>query len=235
MATVHAPGVISKPSRMDYEKLRHRINETYMIAKSRNWFVKSELEIGPRAAMDEIDQVEKSIGKKLPTQLLDLLTKLSKSVNLYYQIEEEIPIEFGQIFSGELWFNLRLIEKFNKDFPDWIEASLDESSNNQESIEITKRIKDNKTIFLQVATGDLIAIDDATNEVVYFDHEGDRMHGRSLGKDLNTFLDQWSIMGFFGTEGWQFEEMYDFENGQLKNLNDYKVINWIKWLNNKAS
>jgi len=220
---------------MNYEKLRHRIMETYKVAKSRNWFLKSELTIGQKATAEEITQLENSIGKSLPSQLKELLTQFSKSINLYYQIEEDIPEEFGQIFSGELWFNLALIEKFSKDFPDWIKASLDETLNDPEAIKITKKIKDNKTVFLEVSTGDYIAIDDITNEVIYFDHEGDSMHGKQLGKDLNSFLEQWSIMGFFGIEGWQFEEMYDFEKNQLKELNDNKVINWINWLNIEAS
>jgi hypothetical protein len=216
---------------MNYDNLRKNIIATYRISKSRNWFIKSDLEMDVAATIDEVIKLENSIGKKLPSQLKDLLTNLSKSVNLYYQIEsEEIPSEFGQIFSGEFWYNLKLIENLNKDFKDWISASLDESVNDIESIEITKRIKDNKTVFLAVSTGDLIAIDDETNEVIYFDHEGDSMHGKTLAKDLNTFLVQWSQMGFFGTEGWQFEEIYDFENERLKSINDTKVINWIKWL-----
>ena len=61
------------------------------------------------------------------------------------------------------------------------------------------------------------------------------MHGKSLAKDLNTFLEQWSNMGFIGPEGWQFEEMYDFKQNKLKSLNDNKLVNWINWLNKKAS
>jgi len=220
---------------MNYEKLRHRINKTYNIAKSRNWFIRSELEISLQATSEEINRLEKVINKQLPTQLVELLTNFSKSTNLFYQIEEEIPTRFGQIFAGEFFFNLKLIERLNKDFPYWIEASLDEIANDKEPIAITKAIKDNKTVIFEVANGDLIAIDDLTNEIVYFDHEGDTMHGKILGKDLNTFLDQWSQMGFFGIEGWQFEEMYDFENNQLKKLSDKKVIDWINWLNLKAT
>jgi hypothetical protein len=220
---------------MNYEKLRDRIKKTYNIAKSRNWFIRSELEILGQATSEEINRLEKEINKQLPTQFVQLLVNFSKSTNLFYQIEEEIPSQFGQIFAGEFYFNLELIERLNKNFPDWIEASLDERANDEESIEITKAIKDHKTVLFEVATGDLIAIDDLTNEIVYFDHEGDTMHGKTLGKDLNTFLDQWSQMGFIGTEGWQFEELYDFENNQLKKINDKKVIDWINWLNLKAS
>lgn len=227
--------VISKQDEMNFEQLRQNIIKTNEIAKSRNWFVKTELEIGSTATPSEIAILENSLGKRLPNQLSELLTKMSKSVNLYYQIEEDIPAEFGQIFSGEFWYNIKSIEKLNKDYPEWIEASLDETFNDIESINITKRIKDRKTVLFEVSTGDFIAVDDETNEVIYFDHEGDSMHGKSLSQDLNTFLDQWSNMGFFGTEGWQFEEMYDFEQNKLKSINDDKVANWINWLNREAS
>ncbi len=220
---------------MNYDKLRENIITTYQIAKSRNWFIDSVLKIDIPATIEEINKLENSIGKKLPNQMRDLLTNMSKSVNLYYQIEEEIPKEFGQIFSGDFFYNLKLIKNLNKQFNEWILASLDESLNDIESIEITKRIKDNKTVFLRVSTGDLIAVDDETNEVIYFDHEGDTMHGKILAKDLNTFLEQWSQMGFFGTEGWQFKSMYDFENDKLKSSNDEKVIRWINWLNMTTS
>ena len=218
---------------MDYDKLKEKINEIYQISKSRNWYVHNSLQIERSATVKELNELENAIGKKLPSQLKNLLTNLSKSINLFYQIEEEIPKEFGQIYSGEFDYNLQLIKNLNQDFSEWIDASLDEFSNDIESIEITKKIKENKTAFLSVSTGDIIAIDDITNEVIYFDHEGDSMHGKKLGKDLNAFLEQWSEMGFFGIEGWQFEEMYDFTNNKFRTKSDIKVNNWINWLHKK--
>jgi len=216
---------------MNYDSLRESIIMTHQIAKSRNWYIKFDSIIGDKANEEEIENLELSIGKKLPSQLRDLLMKMSKSVNLYYQIEEDIPSEFGQIFSGGIWFDLDLIENSTKELPEWFEASLDEEINDIESIKITRKLSKRKSVLFDVGNGDLIVIDDETNEVIYLGHEGDTMHGKSLGKDLNSFLDQWSKMGFFGIEGWQLEEMYDFEKNKLKDINDKKVSSWINWLN----
>ena len=220
---------------MNYDTLRENIIKIDQIAKSRNWSTQSDVFIDAIATDKEITDLENSIRKKIPIQLKDLLTQLSKSVQLFYEIEEEVSSEFSKISSGEFYFDLELLEQLNKEYPDWIAASLDEDANDIESIEITKRVKDHKTVILEVSTGDLIVMDDQSNEVLFLDHEGGAMHGKSLAKDLNTFLEQWSLMGFFGTEDWQFEEMYDFEKNSLKSLNDDKVIRWINWLNNKIS
>jgi len=216
---------------MNYHLLKNNLHAIYNIAQSRNWHLEEKLEIEMPIDESIIHTLEEEIGKSIPLQLKELLTEFSAGVYLYYQIEEEKPNAFQKIFSGDFRYDLDALIRLNNYFPYWMEAALDEESHAPEVVAITRSIKDNKTAFMEVNTGDFIAIDDFTNEVIFFDHEGGPMHGKILGKDLNDFLTRWSIMGFFGIEDWQFEVMYNFEANQLRPLDDELVVGWIQWLN----
>ena len=220
---------------MNYTILKQSIESITQITKSRNWDLNEEVVVQPAATQDEIEQLEKGLGKQLPSQLKELLTQFSKGVNLFYTIEEDTPEEFSDISSGEFYYDLESILEINEDYDGWVEASVDEEANDLEAVEITKKIKDNKTVLFSVANGDLIVMDDLTQEVLYFDHEGDTMHGKTLEKSLKEFLIKLSKIGFIGKEGWQFEVLYNFESNRLMDVEEAKVQRWIEWLNEVTS
>ena len=212
-----------------FEKIKTRVLTIESIVKKRNWVLRQKPIIEPPALPTEVNILEEKLKKRLPTEFKELLLHFSRQLEFNYQFEEEIPLEFAELFSGEIYWNTKtLIEQFD-DFNGWIEASLDPITNDEESIEITKKFASGNTPLMSVPNGDLIVIDDQSNEVYYLDHEGDTMHGKRLGKSLFEFLDKWSQFGFIGTEGWQLEEFYDFENNSLIDIDSPKAQRWINW------
>jgi hypothetical protein len=111
-----------------------------------------------------------------------------------------------------------------------LETSLDPRGNDLKSIEITNSTGVNKTPLMRVPNGDFIVIDNDTNEVFYLDHEGDVMHGKRLGKTLFEFMDKWTQVGLIGSEGWQFEALYNFDENDIMEMDNVKVQKWKEWV-----
>ncbi|MEL7121761.1 MAG: hypothetical protein AAFO07_20095 [Bacteroidota bacterium] len=80
--------------------------------------------------------------------------------------------------------------------------------------------------------GDLITFDQEAingNPVIYLSHDDDDLHGAQLGDNFVDFISKWANLGCVGTEAWQFEPFYDYENKLLKS--EGKVIDdWKTWL-----
>lgn len=213
-----------------YENIKKQLKVFEELALNRKWDIYSELIIDKTANIHDIEEVEEIIGYKLPEEYKELFLIVSKKIDFAYSIEEEIPEEYNEIMGGEVSWNLdELVLRIN-DYKDWIEASTDLKYNDKESVEITKRIGVNKTPFIETANGDVLVIDNFTNELFYLDHEGGDFHGKRLGGSLKEFINIWSKIGFIGCEHWQFEKLYDFDEEKLLSLEHPKVQEWIKWL-----
>lgn len=217
-----------------YQQIKHKIKWITEIAKRRKWDVIQELVIERPATKSEIEEVEKEIGFRLPSDYKRLLFEFSRRVAFSYQFEEQVSEEFIEIFSVELSWDIDQIKEQYDDYLGWVEAWLDPENavdSDEEFLKNQEVIVKNKMPFMEVANGDLIVIGEP--EVIYFDHEGDTMHGKRLGKNLFDFLDRWSQIGFIGSEGWQIEQLYDFEKNEIMPLNNPKVQRWLDWLNQK--
>lgn len=69
---------------------------------------------------------------------------------------------------------------------------------------------------LCAANGDVWAIDTSANgrgRVIYLDHEGGDDHGRLLGPDIVTVMNNWARIGCVGPEIWNLEPFLDREKG----------------------
>lgn len=213
-----------------YQNIKIRLSEIEILAKKKNWDIIETLKIEEPASKNEILEIEKKIRKKLPCEYKEILMNFSKKVSLSYHLDIEAPEEFKEVFSGEIFWDINKIIDLTKLYTEWIEASIDPEYNDKQAIIITKKYGLNSTPFMSVPNGDLIIINDITNEVFYLDHEGGEMHGKRLGKSFFNFLDIWTQIGIIGSEGWQFEAIYDFENNKLLPIDNEKVQRWIDWL-----
>ncbi len=199
------------------------------IIKRKNWNLLQNLIIDKPATIIEVRNIEDQLGFSLPEEYKILFTKFSKRVEFRYQFDEEPPKEYQGIFSGEIYWNLDKLVDIHRYFLEWVDASLDPSSNDAEAIEITKRLWKKKIPLMQVPNGDIIVIGLDTSEVIYFSHEGDAMHGKTLGQTLFDFLEFHSRVGFIGSEDWQFKPFFNYEQNKMVTKGG-KIENFIKWL-----
>ena len=203
------------------------------IAKRRKWTYE-KLKINPPIPERTIKSIEKNLEVVFPQDFTEVLTKYASGVFLDWTIKgEETEGKFREIFCGGgrgyLWDYSILIENY-KSYLSWIDACFPDPED-----EIDK-IWHNKIPFLSVPNGDIIAFGEETiygNPVVYLSHDGEEdFNGARLGLNFVDFINKWSTLGCIGTEDWQFEPFYDYENKLLKKEGP-AIEEWKKWLEKK--
>jgi len=68
--------------------------------------------------------------------------------------------------------------------------------------------------------------------VIYLSHDGSDNHGMKVGNNFIDFITRWSNIGCPGTEDWQIEPFYNYNNKQI-DLTGERVSAWKKWLENE--
>lgn len=211
-----------------YKQVLNKIESLAGIAKRKKWTIKLKPFIDRPATITDINLVEEQIGKTMPDDLKKLFL-FSKHVEFRYQFDETLSEEFRQNFSGAIYWNLNSLAEQYNNFQEWVKASLDPDYNDPESVAITESLWRNKFPIMDVPNGDVIAVGSEPSEVIYFSHEGDRMHGKILGDNLWNFLDFYSRIGFAGSEDWQLEPFFDFNKNIMVTHGD-KVDRYLQLL-----
>lgn len=207
-----------------YERLVARISEIFEVARTEGWKILAEPIIKPPASVHEVASIEEELKIKLPQDYRFLFTECSRHLEFSYQFDTELPYEFGELFSGEINWNLdRFIDQY-LDYQGWVEAWLDSDFDDAE-LERERSIVEDKVPFMNVANGDMIVIGYSPSEVVYFSHEYDDFHGKRLGNSLFEFLDYYLRVGFTGNEDWQFEPFLGF-NGEHVFYDEEQIRQW---------
>ncbi len=202
-----------------YKQVLNKIDWLLEIAKRKNWAIRLKPFIDRPATIAEINTVEKQIGKTIPNDLRKLFL-FSMHVEFRYQFDETLSEEFRQNFSGDIYWNLNSLTEQHNNFQEWIKASIDPKYNDSEAIAITEKLWRDKLPLINVPNGDIIAIGNNPSEVIYFSHEGDTMHGKTLGDNLWSFLDFYSRIGFAGSEDWQLQPFFDCDKNFMVTLGD---------------
>ena len=213
-----------------FEGLILKVDWIKGIIKKRDWDLIQDLIVGPPATEKEIRRVENETGIKLPLDFRNLF-KLSRRLQFAYQMNEQPPDEYDEIFSGKISWNLDRMWELNKYYKGWVEASLDPKYNDADAIAVLEKLHRSKIPLAEVANGDIIVVGNNPSEVVYLSHEGDEMHGKVLAKNLWDFLEFQSRVGFVGNEDWQFKPFYDFEKDVMVTEGEI-VDRYLAWLNN---
>ncbi len=198
-----------------YAQVVDRIEELVGICKRKKWSITQKPIIKRPASIRLIEKIENQIGQSIPEDLKKLF-QFSRNVEFSYQFDETLSEEFGNNFSGELYWNLEKLPNQVTEYKQWVKASLDPNYNDPIPIEVTRNICSDKIPLLNVPNGDVIVVGKTPSEIVYLSHEGDVMHGKRLGDDLWSFLDFHSRIGFAGSEDWQLEPFFDFEKDEMK-------------------
>ena len=143
------------------------------------------------ARKEEILDLEKELGHKLPDDfrwvLLNVSSHLEFFWNLYREDEEilELPKELVDIFSGNLYFGIDTILSCEESRMSWIDICYPDYNKPYD------KIFHNKLAFQKVSNGDLFAIDleeESYGKIVYLSHDGSDMHGYVMANSFQGFL-----------------------------------------------
>lgn len=184
-------------------------------------------DVSPPATAAEIAEIESALGTSIPSSLRNVFTTYSKAVDIGWQLPDgnEPPEPFGEIFSGQLDFNLHRLPGIQSDYKGWVENCFSDPDNSYD------RVWQNKFAFLKVPNGDMVAIDLNEKEnqrVVYLSHDDGEGHGYKLGNDADDFIDRFLRIGCPGLEDWQWLPFVtDSGSGILPACDN--AVQWRQW------
>ena len=171
-----------------------------------------EFKIGTPAKEEEILEVEKRLGYKIPEDFRDILLKYSSCFeydwNIYKGVSEkqiELPDNLKGIFAGDLHWELNVLVKFQEDNKDWIEECFPDYNDEYD------RVWHNKMLFYEVGNGDYLAIElekENYGKIAYLSHDDGDGHGYYLANNFKELVSNWSKVGCVGGEDWQWLTFY---------------------------
>ncbi|GGN91430.1 SMI1/KNR4 family protein [Saccharibacillus kuerlensis] len=171
------------------------------------------ISIGAPAAEDQVEEVERQLGMKLPLSFRQVLLQCSGEFDLRWFLDEdtELPSPYQGIFCGILQWSLTSLLEIDeaKDF--WVEGNFSDPSDEYD------KVWHNKLAFMEVGNGDYLAFDllESDNPVVYLSHADGQGHGYTLGRNFIDFLERTSKIGFVGPEDWQWRIFVDSKHSGL--------------------
>ncbi len=211
---------------MDYRK----IDELLLKIKSAYESIGAETEliVEKAASIEEVEEVEKRIKRKIPVQMKDFFLKYSKKCEFSAWLPDdfELPDELNEIFSATFLISLEELEDAENARNGWEEECFNNEDDEYDAV------WHHKLGFMNVPNGDVIAFDVKENEinppVVYLSHDDGEGHGYILGKDFNTYFEQLLLVGACGNEDWQMLPFcLDAQSGivsDCENAKEYRKI-----------
>ncbi|WP_078552263.1 SMI1/KNR4 family protein [Bacillus alkalicellulosilyticus] len=181
----------------------------------------SPIEIGEKATEQEIQAKEKELGYPLPPSYIDALQNIGKSLSFYYAFSEEtiIPIEFDEIFSGEIHWHIDYLQS--------LDELADQLKDDDEDYASTLR---GKVEFSHAANGDLYAFDmlveGKEKPVVYWNHEDGTI--TFIANSFRDYLEKITELHCIGSEIWQ---LFPFLDKTGLDPTSPEAIEWRKWFN----
>ena len=186
-----------------------------------------EFKIGTPAKEEEILEVEKRLGYKIPEDFRDILLKYSSCFeydwNIYKGVSEkqiELPDNLKGIFAGDLHWELNVLVKFQEDNKDWIEECFPDYNDEYD------RVWHNKMLVYEVGNGDYLAIElekENYGKIAYLSHDDGDGHGYYLANNFKELVSNWSKVGCVGGEDWQWLTFYTKGIGINPNCENTKL------------
>ena len=186
-----------------------------------------EFKIGTPAKEEEILEVEKRLGYKIPEDFRDILLKYSSCFeydwNIYKGVSEkqiELPDNLKRIFAGDLHWELNVLVKFQEDNKDWIKECFPDYNDKYD------RVWHNKMLFYEVGNGDYLAIElekENYGKIAYLSHDDGDGHGYYLANNFKELVSNWSKVGCVGGEDWQWLTFYTKGIGINPNCENTKL------------
>lgn len=163
----------------------------------------TELVVEKPASIEEVEEVENRMKRKIPLQIRDFFLRYSKRCEFSAWLPDdfELPDELDEIFSAAFLISLEELEDAENARDGWVGNCFNNEEDEYDAV------WQHKLGFMNVTNGDVIAFDVKENEtnppVVYLSHDDGEGHGYILGKDFNTYFEQLLLVGACGNEDWQ--------------------------------
>ena len=186
------------------------------------------------AKEEEILEVEKKLGYRIPEDFRDILLNYSSHFEYFwstyrdeevmekkwfmkllehfwstYRDEEEEQIEFPEkfcaIFAGDLHWGLKFLLDFEESRQEWVDVCYPDYNNEYD------KVWHNKLAFYEVGNGDYYGIElekENYGKIVYLSHDGGDGHGHYIADNFKDLLNNWSKVGAVGGDDWQWEVFY---------------------------
>jgi len=168
-----------------------------------------EFKIVTPAKEEEILEIEKKLGYRIPEDFRDILLNYSSYFEYFWSYEEknniELPSNLKHIFSGDLHWRINLLVNFEVSRKDWVEGCFPDYNDKYD------RVWHNKMPFYEVGNGDYLAIElekENYGKIVYLSHDCGKGHGYYLANNFKELLSNWSKVGCVGGEDWQWLTFY---------------------------
>ena len=183
-----------------------------------------EFKIGTPAKEEEILEIEKKLGYRIPEDFRDILLSYSSYFEYFWSYEEknniELPSNLKHIFSGDLHWRINLLVNFEVSRKDWVEGCFPDYNDEYD------RVWHNKMPFYEVGNGDYLAIElekENYGKIAYLSHDDGDGHGYYLANNFKELLSNWSKVGCVGGEDWQWLTFYTREVGIDPNCENAKL------------
>lgn len=214
---------------MNWDTLRRRLEQTVEACERRR-AKHTHLHIQPPAPEEEVVEVERQIGGRLPVTLREVLLGHSRGVQMYWFLDEAARPPRPELTSGLCEWSLDTLEPLDRNRRKWIEACFPDPGHSAGAA--WRRA----VCFAAVGDGDMLALDrQAAGEPVVFlshdagSHDGSTIHGWQLGDTFIDYLDRHSRLGFVGPSEWQLEPfLTDPLSGLRHDVGS--AVEWRSWL-----
>lgn len=171
-------------------------------------------DVGPPATSKEVENVEATIGHRLPSAFREVILGYSGSLSIQWQIPDslELPNEFRNLFAGECRWNLQETPKLVAQHKSWLDNVFNDPANSYDAVWYRK------FPVLSVGNGDMIAIslDEADGPIIYLSHDDGGGHGYRLARDFIDYIERSSALGCPGAEDWQWLPFVDGPDSGLQ-------------------
>ncbi|PGS48353.1 SMI1/KNR4 family protein [Bacillus sp. AFS041924] len=172
-----------------------------------------------KATIEEVKQKESELGYKLPPSYKSIVLNFSKSLSFYYSFSDDtmIPKEFSEIFSGEINWDISILQNLDSLADDLIDDGEEYGKNLRGKLEFT-----------QAGNGDIYAFDmKAEGEekpVIYWDHEEDTV--TYIADSFIDYLEKITELNCVGSEKWQIEYFLSSSGIEVSSL---EAQRWKQW------
>jgi hypothetical protein len=182
-----------------------------------------ELSVEPPAREAAIQDVETTLGRRLPADLRVHFAQSFGLLDFRWHLKGDLDVPAP--FATWGWCHIaldRLVDVETRRL-DWIKAAFPNPADPYDAV------WHNKFAFLDVKNGDLLAVDtadDSSRAVVYLSHDDARCHGATLAPTFPEFMRRWSEIGCQGPEAWCIEPYLASDGIDPDGSN---AIKWRRW------
>ncbi|MBL8179907.1 MAG: tetratricopeptide repeat protein [Bryobacterales bacterium] len=197
--------VYASPNAEWYEEVRRQVEGL------RQARVESlQLDVQPPAAVEDVEAVERVLGKRLPESFRDVLLGFARAVRIFYYAEDRGIL-------GCLEWDLERLLPTHVQYLRW------EGTQGPEDWTPWR----NRLAFLPVGNGDSVTIDLGSEDgaVVYYDHEWGKMQGVALAPNFGEFLRRVLYLGAVGDHSYQ-----EFLGPDGLDVENDRAREWHAWI-----